>query len=176
MKLNFHSFKRYVDWQGSVEDLCDLFNRLGLEVEEVSGPGEGREDLVVGEVVEMSPHPNADRLTLCRVDVGEGPPKQIVCGASNHSRGSKVVVIQPGQSLPGGFRIEEREVRGIVSQGMMCSEKELGLGDDHDGIILLPVDAKPGEKALDYLTVIELSVTPNRPDCLSWIGLAVGTV
>lgn len=172
MKLNFHSFKRYVDWQGSVEDLCELFNRLGLEVEGVHGPGEGREDLVVGEVVEKNPHPNADRLTLCQVDVGESAPKQIVCGASNHNPGSKVVVIQPGQSLPGGFRIEEREVRGIVSQGMMCSEKELGLGDDHDGIILLPDDATPGERALDYLTVIELSVTPNRPDCLSWIGLA----
>ncbi|MCB9781570.1 MAG: phenylalanine--tRNA ligase subunit beta [Candidatus Omnitrophica bacterium] len=172
MKFNYHSLKRYVDWQGSIEELCDLLNRIGLEVEELSGPGEGREDLVVGEVLEVGPHPNADRLTLCQVSIGTGPPRQIVCGATNHRQGSRVVVVQPGQSLPGDFKIEEREVRGVKSQGMMCSEKELGLGDDHEGIIILPQEATPGERALEYLTNIELSVTPNRPDCLGWIGLA----
>ncbi len=172
MKFNFHSLKRYVDWRGSVEELCELLNQIGLEVEEVSGPGEGRENLVVGEVIELAKHPNADRLTLCQVSLGTGPPKQVVCGATNHRQGSKVVVVQPGQSLPGGFQIEEREVRGVVSHGMMCSQKELELGDDHEGIILLPEEATPGERALEYLTNIELSVTPNRPDCLGWIGLA----
>ena len=172
MLFNLNAIGQYVDWAGSLEDLCDLLTELGLEVEEVNRPDPSLHDLLVGEVREKDPHPDADRLSLCGVSVGESVPRQIVCGATNHEIGSKVVVVSPGQTLPDGLKIEEREIRGVKSSGMMCSERELGLGDDHEGIILLPDDAQAGEPAFPYLVTIDLSITPNRPDCLGWVGIA----
>jgi phenylalanyl-tRNA synthetase beta chain len=172
MKFHFEQLKKYVDHEESVETLASLLNSLGLEVEEMITLPQDLAGLVVGEVVEKVPHPNADRLTLCQVEVGKPAPQQVVCGASNHSVGSKVVVALPGQTLPGDFAIVEREIRGVLSAGMMCSMRELGLGEDHEGIILLPEDAVVGTSPKPYLTQIDLSVTPNRPDCLGWIGIA----
>jgi len=172
MKFNFRRLKQYVRHGESVGSLCDLLNSIGLEVEEVVGPGPELDGLVVGEVIKKAPHPNADKLTLCRVDVGSGAIAEIVCGAANHFEGAKVVVALPGTTLAGGLRIEKCEIRGVPSEGMMCSIKELGLGDDHEGVILLPEDAEPGASPVEYLTCVELSVTPNRPDCLAWIGIA----
>ncbi|NUN97723.1 MAG: phenylalanine--tRNA ligase subunit beta, partial [Candidatus Omnitrophica bacterium] len=172
MLVNFHHLRKYVDWQGSVEELCDLLTQLGIEVEGVHAPAPECAGLVVGEVLARDPHPNADRLTLCQVEVGEEAPRQIVCGATNHSVGSKVVVALPGQELAGGMRIEKRAVRGIASEGMMCSAREIGLGEEHEGILLLPEDSVVGAPAFPLLCVVELSITPNRPDLLGWIGLA----
>lgn len=172
MFFNFHQLRKYVDWQGSVEELCDLLTQLGIEVEGVRAPAPECAGLVVGAVLTREPHPNADRLTLCRVDVGQEPIRQIVCGATNHAVGSKVVVALPGQNLPGGLRIEKREVRGIASEGMLCSAREIGLGDESEGILLLAEDSEVGTPAFPLLCVVELSITPNRPDLLGWIGLA----
>ena len=172
MKFHFEQLKKYVDHGESVESLGQLLNSLGLEVEDVVTLTKDLSGLVVGEVLEKVPHPNADRLTLCQVAVGTETPQQIVCGATNHEVGSKVVVALPGQTLPGDFTIEEREIRGVASAGMMCSMRELGLGEDHEGIILLPEEAEVGSSPKPYLTQIDLSVTPNRPDCLGWIGIA----
>jgi phenylalanyl-tRNA synthetase beta chain len=172
MKFNYRRLLNYVPYKGTPAALCALLTRLGLEVEGVEGPGEELEGLKVGEILKLDRHPNADRLTVCQVDLGLGPPRTIVCGASNHGIGCKVVVASPGVVLPGDFKIEARAIRGVESAGMLCSMKELGLGEDHEGIILLPDTAVPGESPTPYLTNIELAVTANRPDCLGWIGVA----
>lgn len=172
MLFNYHFLKNYVAWEGTVESLSDLLTQLGFEVEEVHAPDPVCAGLKVGLLLGKDPHPKADRLTLCQVDVGEPTPRQIVCGATNHSVGDKVVVALTGQELPGGMTIEKREVRGVSSEGMMCSAREIGLGTAHDGIIILPPDARVGDSAIPYLTSIDLNVTPNRPDCLGWIGIA----
>ncbi|MEK7817753.1 MAG: YtpR family tRNA-binding protein, partial [Actinomycetota bacterium] len=123
----------------------------------------------------IAPHPNADRLVLCEVDTGKGSEK-IVCGAKNFSEGDRVAVCQPGGVLPDGRRLEAAEIRGVKSHGMMCSEAELGLSADAEGIMVLPEDAPVGTRLVDYLPVsddvLELEVTPNRPDCLSVYGVA----
>jgi phenylalanyl-tRNA synthetase beta chain len=130
----------------------------------------------VGRVLEVGPHPNADRVRLCRVDVGEPEPRQIVCGAWNFESGATVCVVLPGGILPGGLRIEEREVRGTRSDGMILSEQELELGQDHSGILVLDEAAEPGTPLVDLFAVgddvIEVEVTGNRPDLLSVYGLA----
>jgi phenylalanyl-tRNA synthetase beta chain len=172
MRFNFHAIQRYVTWQDSPEALCDLLTQLGLEVEGVQAPDPICQGLLVGEVLAKDPHPDADKLSLCTVQVGMGELRQIVCGATNHFAGAKVVVALPGQELPGGMKIEKRKVRGVASEGMMCSAREIGLGEEHEGILLLPEDAVVGSPAAPYLTTIEINVTPNRPDCLGWIGIA----
>lgn len=172
MLFNYHFLKNYVTWEGSVESLSDMLTQLGFEVEDVFAPDPVCSGLTVGLILSKEAHPDSNHLSLCQVDVGEANPRQIVCGATNHAVGDKVVVALTGQDLPGGLRIEKREVRGISSEGMMCSAKEIGLGTGHDGIIILPHDASVGSSAIPYLTSIDLNVTPNRPDCLGWIGIA----
>lgn len=172
MLFNFEAIKSYVDWRGTVTELCDLLTQLGFEVEDLCAPPDICSSLVVGRILSREPHPKADKLSLCQVDAGNGKPLQIVCGASNHQVGDHVVVARHGQELPGGLTIEEREVRGILSQGMMCSAREIGVGDDHEGILILPETAPVGAAASNYLTSIDLNITPNRPDCLGWIGIA----
>lgn len=172
MLFNFEAIKIYVDWKGTVAELCDLLTQLGFEVEELCTPPEICSSLVIGKILSREPHPKADKLTLCRVDVGRKDPLQIVCGATNHSIGDHVVVASVGQQLPGGLTIEEREVRGILSQGMMCSAREIGIGEDHEGILILSDTTPIGVPASTFLTSIDLNITPNRPDCLGWIGIA----
>lgn len=172
MKFTLHNVHQYVDWPDSVDALCELMTHLGLEVESLTAPDSVCLGIVVGEVLTKESHPNADRLTLCQVQVGPNDIRQIVCGATNHYAGAKVAVALPGQDLPGGFKIEERAVRGVASGGMICSAKEIGVDRDSEGVLILPESAIPGESPFPYLTTIELSVTPNRPDCLGWIGLA----
>ena len=117
-----------------------------------------------------------DRLTLTKVDIGEGEPLQIVCGAPNHKLGDKVVVAKIGAVLPGDFKIAKSKIRDVESFGMLCSETELGTGSNSSGIIILPEDAPIGEEYRKYAglndVVFELEITPNRPDCLSHIGIA----
>src|SRR6187399_1504277 len=129
----------------------------------------------VGHVLEAGKHPNADRLQLCRVDVGEGEPVQIVCGAWNFGTGATVAVALPGAVLPGGAKLERAKLRGEVSEGMILSERELELGPDHSGILVL-ADGEPGAPLSDVLplgeTVLDVEVTNNRPDLLSVYGFA----
>ncbi|HBU48467.1 MAG TPA: phenylalanine--tRNA ligase subunit beta [Myxococcales bacterium] len=154
-------------------DLTDL----GVEVEGVLPDADVADQVVIGRVLVKDQHPNADRLSLCQVDIGAEAPSQIVCGAPNHRQGDLVAVAVPGAVLPGGFEIKQAKIRGEASSGMMCSMKELGLGEDHEGIMILAPDAVVGQPLSDYLRnggrfVLELGVTPNRGDALSMIGLA----
>ncbi|OGL60930.1 MAG: phenylalanine--tRNA ligase subunit beta [Candidatus Tectomicrobia bacterium RIFCSPLOWO2_12_FULL_69_37] len=147
----------------------------GLEVEAVERPGEALEGMVVGEVLEAGPHPNADRLKLCRVSDGKRA-RPVVCGAPNVAAGQRVVLALPGSRLPGGQAIEAVVIRGERSEGMICSARELGLGEDHSGIIVLegsPAAGSPAAAALGLDDVIlDISITPNRADCLSVLGVA----
>ncbi len=163
--------------------LAEKMAMTGTEVERVAtvGPAD-TSGFVIGHVISAGKHPNADRLSLCRVDTGEGdvsgdgPGRQIVCGAPNVAAGQTVVVSLPGAVMPDGTRIRKAKLRGVASEGMICSERELGLGDEHDGILALDIEAAPGSPAADVLPlgepVLELEVTPNRTDCLSLYGVA----
>ena len=150
--------------------------RLGHEVEGVANPRAGLERVVVGQILRVEPHPNADRLHLLQVSTGPGEPLAIVCGAPNVREGAKVAVALPGAELPGGLRIGKARIRGVESFGMCCSPAELGIGEDTGGIWLLPDDAPVGEPLADWLgldeAVLELSITPNRGDCMSVRGIA----
>src|SRR5579859_2914727 len=158
------------------EALAEKLTMLGLEVESISrSGGEGLEKVVVGTLLEVNKHPNADKLTLCRVRLG-AEERQIVCGAKNMKAGDKVAVALPGAKLPNGAKIEKSKMRGEVSDGMLCSVKELGLGEDAAGIWILPPGSPEGEPLAEATglaeTVLEIGVTPNRGDCLSIVGIA----
>src|SRR5207253_1131435 len=130
----------------------------------------------VGRVVDAGKHPNADRLQLCRVDVGEGEPRQIVCGAWNFGPGAIVAVALPGAVLPNGMKLEQAKLRGVVSDGMILAEDEVALGTDHSGIMVLPDEWEPGTLLADALPLVEdvllVEATGNRPDLLSVYGSA----
>jgi len=156
--------------------LCNLLTMAGLEVEEVVPAAPPFTGVVVGRIDKVAPHPDADRLRVCTVDVGGGAPLQIVCGAPNAAAGMKAPVAQVGALLPGDVAIRKTAVRGVESSGMLCSAKELGISDDATGILALAADASVGADfraalALDD-ALITLKITPNRADCLSMIGLA----
>ncbi len=175
MLVSYLWLKELVDFNLSPEELARVLTGLGLETVIRDDRRAWHRDLVIGLVKEAVPHPNADKLKLCRVDVG-GVEKRIVCGAPNVSAGQFVPVALPGAILPGGLKIESRKVRGEFSEGMICSESELKLSDDHDGIMVLEGDLKPGEKLADRFEVcdviLETDLTPNRGDCLNMIGIA----
>jgi phenylalanyl-tRNA synthetase beta chain len=183
MKVTLNWLKQYVDFNWSPEETTERLTLLGLEVEgvqKISGEFEG---IVVAQVLTRDPHPNADKLSLCRVNDGQGE-RQIVCGAQNFKAGDKVPLILPGASLPPKpgekqpFTIKVGKIRGVESHGMMCSPQELGLPDAVDGLLILRADAKVGQPFAEYLgrsggdVVYDLEVTPNRPDLNSVIGIA----
>ena len=161
--------------EADVADIADALNQLGLEVEGIDEPGREIGGVVVARILEVMPHPDADRIRLADVDAGDGPVR-VVCGAPNIAKGMLVPFAQVGAHLPGDFRIERRKIRGQVSEGMLCSSRELGLGDDHDGILVLPDDAVLGTDVREVLglddVVFDLSITPNRPDAMGIIGVA----
>ena len=175
MLLSVSWLKEFVPYEGTVEDLADRLTMLGLEAEGIIRPYEHLAPLVVGHVVECDQHPDADKLRVCRVDVGD-EVLDIVCGAPNVGKGQKVVVIKVGATLPDGTVIKKAKLRGQTSHGMICSERELGLSEDHDGIMVLDDRTVPGTPILDVLPldreIIDISVTPNRGDCVSVLGLA----
>ena len=148
----------------------------GLEVEGVERIGPDLSGVRVGHVLERAQHPNADRLSLCRVDLGGGEPVEIVCGAPNVAAGQKVAVVSPGATLPDGKKLEKAKIRGVVSHGMICSAKELGLSAESEGILVLPADAPVGAPIEQVLGagdhVLEIALTPNRGDCASILGIA----
>jgi phenylalanyl-tRNA synthetase, beta subunit len=144
-------------------------------VEKIEVLGENLENVVTAHIVEKEMHPDSDHLTICKVDNGK-EILQVVCGASNHKAGDKVVLAQVGAKLAEDFVIKKGKIRGVESNGMLCSEEELNIGKDSDGIMILPQDTPAGIPMKEYLgindTVFELEITPNRPDCLSHIGIA----
>ncbi len=175
MKISLNWLRDYVAWTGSVDELVALLTRTGLEVADVVTRGVDFPKVVIAQILESSQHPNADRLSVCRVDDGSGQPRQIVCGAKNYKVGDKVPLALPGAVMPGDFKIKTGKLRGVESEGMMCSAKELGLAEDAEGLLILPTDAPVGKPISDLYpadTMLELEVTPNRGDWLSHLGVA----
>jgi len=179
MKISLKWLQDFVDindYMSKPTELGDLLTRAGLEVEEIINRAKDFEHVVVGLILEKDKHPNADKLSVCKVTTGEGVIHQIVCGAQNHKTGDRVIVALPGALLPGNFAIKKAKVRDVESGGMLCSNKELGLAKESDGIAILPTDAPVGKTFAEYGgyddVVFELKVTPNRADCLSHYGLA----
>lgn len=176
MLLSLKWLRELVPYQGTDQELGDRLTMLGLELEEVIKPFEEIESVVVGHVVECAKHPEADKLSVCRVDVGQGELLNIVCGAPNVAAGQKVAVAPVGCTLPGGLKLKKAKIRGVASQGMICAEDELGLGEDHTGIMVLNENLKVGTPIIEALNlddvVFDIGVTPNRADCLSVLGLA----
>ena len=181
MKVPYTWLREYAPIEVSAEELAARLAVTTAEVERVSWRGvadaDGNfENFKVGRVLEAGKHPNADRLQLCQVDVGEAEPRQIVCGAWNFGAGATVAVGLPGAVIPGGMKLERVKLRGSVSEGMIMSERELELSQDHTGIMLLPGDWTPGSLLSDFFAlgepVLELEVTGNRPDLLAVYGLA----
>ncbi len=161
---------------GAAEELAAELSARAVPVDRVVAVGDGLEDVVVGLVLEVSRHPNADRLSLCRVDAGTGKELDVVCGAPNVVEGARYPFIPVGGTLPDSFKIERRKIRGQISNGMLCSEKELGLGRDASGIMRLGDDHEPGESLLDALGLpdarLEVDLTPNRIDLACHVGVA----
>lgn len=157
------------------DELASALAMLGHDVEGVEFIEAAWTDVYVGRVLSIEAHPDADRIRVCQVDSGTGPT-QIICGAWNFEAGATVAVARPGAVLPGDFEIAVREIRGVTSNGMICSERELGLGDDHDGIMVLDDSFSVGERFVDRIelpdVVFDLAITPNRPDAMSMLGIA----
>ena len=162
MLISLNWLKQYIDLDGiEINEMENALTMIGQEVERIE--------------VEKEMHPDSDHLTICKVDNGK-EILQVVCGASNHKAGDKVVLAQVGAKLAEDFVIKKGKIRGVESNGMLCSEEELNIGKDSDGIMILPQDTPAGIPMKEYLgindTVFELEITPNRPDCLSHIGIA----
>jgi phenylalanyl-tRNA synthetase beta chain len=176
MQISEAWLREYVNPPVSTEELVAQLTMAGLEVDSVEPAGAVFSGVVIGEVLSVEQHPNADKLKVCRVNVGNGEPLQIVCGASNVRAGLKIPAAICGAILPGDFKIKESKLRGVESYGMLCSEKELGLAAEAQGLMELADDAPTGTDIRDYLllndNLIEVDLTPNRADCLSVEGIA----
>jgi len=176
MKFSESWLKSFVDPGLSSEALSHLLTMAGLEVEELDSVAPPFNQVVVARILEVNKHPDADRLNICRVDVGDGQPRVIVCGAPNAAAGMIVPCALPGAELPGGLVIKVAKVRGVESSGMLCSAKELGIAEDASGLLPLPTDAPIGQSIRQYLDLDDqlftLKLTPNRADCLSLTGVA----
>ena len=176
MKFSENWVREWVNPSISTEQLCDQITMLGLEVDGVEKVAGDFTGVVVGEVVECAQHPDADKLRVTKVNVGGDRLLDIVCGAPNCRQGLKVACATEGAVLPGDFKIKKTKLRGQPSEGMLCSFSELGIDVDADGIIELPLDAPVGKNLREYLDLddkaIEISLTPNRADCLSIAGIA----
>ena len=174
MKIAESWLREWVDPDLDTETLGHRLTMLGLELDGLERAGEGLDGVIVGEVLDVAPHPDADRLRICRVASGNGDPVDVVCGAPNVTVGMKSPLATPGVRLPNGIKLRKSKIRGVVSNGMLCSAVELGLGEESDGILELPADAPTGAAFADYLglpdSVFDLDLTPNRGDCFSVLG------
>jgi len=175
MKISLNWLKQYVPVDISATELADKLTMAGMEVEGVTERFQYLDSVVVGKIIEVSPHPNADKLRLCQVSTGE-QTISIVCGAPNAETGMKVPCALPGAVMPSGLAVKKSTIRGEKSAGMLCSETELELGLDQSGLMVLNDELKEGSPLNTALnlsdTVLEIDLTPNRPDCLSFIGIA----
>ncbi|MEP1553037.1 YtpR family tRNA-binding protein, partial [Paraglaciecola sp.] len=176
MKFSEKWLREWVNPAISTEELSEQLSMAGLEVDGVEAVAGEFSGVVVGEVVACGQHPDADKLQVTKVNVGEDELLDIVCGAPNCRKGLKVAVAKVGAVLPGNFKIKKAKLRGQPSFGMLCSFSELGISDDHDGILELPQDAEVAKDIREYLELddvsIEVDLTPNRADCLGIKGLA----
>lgn len=176
MRISLNWLKEFIALEISVDELAERMTMLGMEIESITEPGKEIKDVFVGHILDIQPHPDADKLVVCKTDVGQEEPLQIVCGAKNMKAGDKVPTAVVGAVLPGGFSIGKRKMRGLESFGMMCSARELNLGEDHAGLMILPPDTPVGEDIRKVLglddIVFEIEVTPNRGDWASMIGVA----
>ena len=176
MKISLKWLSEYVEVPANIKEFCDRLDLTGTGVEGVETLGAQLDGVVVGQVLTCEPHPDSDHMHVVSVNVGASEPLQIVCGAPNIAANIKVPVACIGAHLPGDITIKKGKLRGVASFGMCCSQRELGFGGDHSGIWVLPADAPVGMNLADYLqqtdTVLDLEITPNRPDCLSVVGFA----
>ena len=176
MKFSEKWLREWVDPDLDTIALAHRLTMAGHEVESIEPQGNGLDGVVVGEVLEAKKHPDADRLSVCQVSTGKGKPVEVVCGAPNVVTGMKSPFAPPGIKLPNGLKLRKAKIRGVESNGMLCSAVELGLGDDSDGIIELPADAVTGQALTDFLDLpdctFDLDLTPNRGDCFSVLGIA----
>lgn len=184
MRVSYNWLQELIEVPESPEELSREFIRTGTEVEAIDTVGDSFDHVVTAKVVSKEPHPDSDHMWVTMVDVGnynlgeDGSPEplQIVCGAQNFEQGDHIVTALVGAELPGGIKIKKSKLRGVVSYGMNCSARELGLSGDHSGIMILPADAPVGVPFAEYRgtsdTVLDCEITPNRPDCLSMVGMA----
>ncbi|HEY7787525.1 MAG TPA: phenylalanine--tRNA ligase subunit beta, partial [Casimicrobiaceae bacterium] len=176
MKFSERWLRALVDPPIDTETLCDKLTMAGFEVEEIARAAPPFTRVVVGAITSVAPHPDADRLRVCTVDVGLAQPLQIVCGAANAAVGMRAPCALEGATLPDGTTIARTTMRGVESQGMLCSARELGIADEASGLLTLLPDAAPGRDVREALALddalITIKLTPNRPDCLSITGIA----
>ena len=175
MKFSVNWLREFVDLPKNPEEIAELLTRAGIETKNIETRGANIDKVIVSQIAASSRHPNADRLTVCEVDDGSGTKRQIVCGAANYKVGDKVPLALPGTKLPNGTEIRKSKLRGVESEGMLCSPIELGLGEDASGLLILSPDAKVGAPIGDLFpadTILDVEITPNRCDLLSHFGLA----
>ena len=175
MKFSVNWLREFVELPPSIDALAELLTMSGVEIEGIQKRGADFDKVVVAQITDSKPHPNADRLTVCVVDYGSGTKRQIVCGAKNYRVGDKVPLALPGAELTGGLKIRASKLRGVESEGMLCSAKELGVAEDAAGLLILSPEAKIGTPIRDLFpvdTILDVEITPNRGDLLSHFGLA----
>ena len=175
MKFSVNWLREFVDLPKNPEEIAELLTRAGIETKNIETRGANVDSVIVSQITASSRHPNADRLTVCQVDDGSGAKRQIVCGATNYKVGDKVPLALPGAKLPNGTEIRKSKLRGVDSEGMLCSPIELGLGEDASVLLILSPDAKIGAPIADLFptdTILDVEITPNRGDLLSHFGLA----
>ena len=174
MKFSVNWLREFVDLPDKIDKLAELLTLAGVEIEGIEERGAKIDKVIVAQIKESSRHPNADRLTVCVVDDGSGQTRQIVCGATNYKVGDKVPLALPGAVLPNGLEIKKSKLRGVESEGMLCSGKELGFSEDAAGLLILSPEAKIGAPIADLFpsdTILDVEITPNRGDLLSHYGL-----
>ena len=175
MKFSVNWLREFMELPPSIDALAELLTMSGVEIEGIEKRGADFDKVVVAQITDSKPHPNADRLTVCVVDDGSGTKRQIVCGAKNYRVGDKVSLALPGAELTGGLKIRASKLRGVESEGMLCSAKELGVAEDAAGLLILSPEAKIGTPIRDLFpvdTILDVEITPNRGDLLSHFGLA----
>ena len=175
MKFSVNWLREFVDLPKNPEDIAELLTRAGIETKNIETRGANIDKVIVSQITASSRHPDADRLTVCEVDDGSAAKRQIVCGATNYKVGDKVPLVLPGAKLPNGTEIRKSKLRGVESEGMLCSPIELGLGEDASGLLILSPDAKVGAPIADLFptdTILDVEITPNRGDLLNHFGLA----
>src|SRR6266542_3472794 len=175
MKFSVNWLREFVDLPKNPEEIAELLTRAGVETENIETRGAKIDKVIVSQITASSRHTNADRLTVCEVDDGSGTKRQIVCGATNYKAGDKIPLALPGAKLANGIEIRKTNLRGVESEGMLCSPIELGLGEDASGLLILSAKTKIGAPLSDLFasdTILDVEITPNRGDLLSHFGLA----
>ncbi len=174
MRISIDWLKDFIKLSNSTEEISDILTMIGLESEKINNLS-NIDGVIIAEVVKKIKHPNADKLSLCQVNDGK-KSLSVVCGAPNVDTGQKVAFAPVGTTLPGNLIIKKAKIRGEISEGMICSERELEISDEHEGIMVLNHNAKVGSTFIDYMSSLseslELDITPNRPDCFSHLGVA----